>query len=54
MCNPLRGVTEAGFTAGVFIKAVRERISLHLRRQEAHAAIFQHLRFPLHCQTASI
>lgn len=47
VCSPLKGVTEACFTAGVLMKAVTARISLHLRRQEAHAVIFQHLRFPL-------
>lgn len=38
MCNPLKGVTEVCFTAGVLTKAVTARISLGLRRQEA--AIF--------------
>lgn len=54
VCNPLKGVTEAWFTAGVFTKAVTTRISSSLRRQEAHAAILQQPRFPLHYLTASI
>lgn len=53
VCSPLKGVTEACFTAGVLMKDVTARISLHLRRQEAHAVIFQHLRFRLLLQTAS-
>lgn len=52
VCNPLKGVTEACLTAGVFTKAVAARIFLCLRRQEAYAAIFHQVDFPLHYLTA--
>lgn len=54
MCSPLKGVTEACLTAGVFAKAVAARISLRLRRREAYAAIFHQVDFPLHYLTNSL
>lgn len=51
--NALKGVTEACLMAGVFTKAVTARIFLCLRRQEAYAAIFHQVDFPLHYLTDS-
>jgi len=54
VCNPLKGVTEACLTAGLFTQAVAAPIFLCLRRWEAYAAIFHQVGFPLPYLTNSL